>query len=298
MSDQAAGLRVLADRKLGGPLRVVQAPTASRVICVTSGKGGVGKTNIAANLGILLTQLGNRVLLLDADLGLANLDMVLGVSPRWTLEHLVRGEIADIRDIVQDGPAGVKLIAGGSGIRELANLPPAGLDRILDGFLGLQALGDLLIMDTGAGIQDSVLEFVQSSSEVIVVTTPEPPAMADAYAVVKVVAAGNTEARLSLVVNMCRSADEGLAVLDRLSLVASQFLGVRLRGLGWIPRDDRVPAAVRRREPFVLSSPQAPAARNLAQIARALSRSNSRTRNPSLGLAAAVERLRRAFGRS
>jgi flagellar biosynthesis protein FlhG len=296
MNDQAAGLRVLAYRKRHDAA-VAPAGGSSRVVCITSGKGGVGKTNLAANLGILLSQRGNRVILLDADLGLANLDMVMGISPRLTLEHLIRGEVADIKDIVLEGPEGVRIVAGGSGIRELANISQAGLDRLLNGFIGLQDLGDLLLMDTGAGIQDSVMGFVQTASEVIIVTTPEPTAMADAYAIIKIVAAQQSEAKLSLIANMCRGAEDGRAVLERLSLVSNQFLGVRLRSLGWIPRDERVVNSVRRREPFVVAYPGSPATRSLEEIADTLSLSASRTRSPAQGLAAAVERLRMAFSR-
>ncbi|MBD3174589.1 MAG: P-loop NTPase [Armatimonadia bacterium] len=296
MNDQAAGLRVLAYRKRHDAA-VAPAGGSSRVVCITSGKGGVGKTNLAANLGILLSQRGNRVILLDADLGLANLDMVMGISPRLTLEHLIRGEVADIKDIVLEGPEGVRIVAGGSGIRELANISQAGLDRLLNGFIGLQDLGDLLLMDTGAGIQDSVMGFVQTASEVIIVTTPEPTAMADAYAIIKIVAAQQSEAKLSLIANMCRGAEDGRAVLERLSLVSNQFLGVRLRSLGWIPRDERVVNSVRRREPFVVAYPSSPATRSLEEIADTLSLSASRTRSPAQGLAAAVERLRMAFSR-
>jgi len=295
MNDQAAGLRVLADRRMSDPVYARSGEGQSRVICVTSGKGGVGKTNLTANLGICLAELGNRVLLLDADLGLANLDMVMGISPRRTLEHYVMGEARSVAEIVETGPGGVRVVAGGSGIRELADLPPTGRERLLQGVLALDELADLVLLDTGAGIHDSVMSFIHSASEVFVVTTPAPTAMADAYAMIKVIAAGGDETKLGLVVNMCRSVEEGRAVSNRLALVASQFLGIRVKPMGWVPRDDRVPMAVRRREPFVVSSRNCPAARGVREIAENLSMAACRTRDPAKGLVAAVQRLRRSF---
>lgn len=293
MSDQAAGLRRLADQRRG-TLHGRRAGGSTRVVCITSGKGGVGKTNLAANIGICLSQLGNRVLLFDADLGLANLDMVLGITPRATLEHLVRGEVARIEDIVAEGPGGVRLVAGGSGIRELALLSERGRERLLEGVLGLQDYADVLLMDTGAGIHESVLSFVASANEVIIVTTPEPPSMADAYAIAKVLVGQEVQARLHVIANMCRDDGEGLEAMNRLRHVAHQFLGVRIEPLGWVPRDERVMIAVRRRHPFVLATPGCPAARSVRGIAEALSQSACKTR-AGFGLACAVERLKESL---
>jgi flagellar biosynthesis protein FlhG len=294
VDDQAAGLRILADQRRGGTYDR-SAEGYSRVICIASGKGGVGKTNLTANLGICLAQLGNRVLLMDADLGLANLDVVMGITPRLTLEHFVRGDVMTVREVVETGPAGVRVVAGGSGIAEMADLPANGRERLLQGVLALEELADLVLLDTGAGIHTSVMSFVRCASEVLVVTTPEPTAMADAYALIKVVASQDPEAKLGLVANMCRDAAEGKAVMDRLSMVASQFLNVRVRALGWVPRDERVIASVRRREPFVMAAPSSPAARSVREIAETLSLSACRTRDPDRGLAAAVTRLRGAL---
>jgi flagellar biosynthesis protein FlhG len=184
MLDQASGLRLLATRRGRGGGGSAPRRGASRLICVASGKGGVGKTNLSANLGIALAARGSSVVLFDADLGLANLDMVLGLSPRFTLEHIVRGEITDLLDIVTEGPEGVKVIAGGSGIAALADLPEPSVDRLLRGILRLQELGDTIVIDTGAGIHQAVLSFMLSAHETILVTTPEPTAIADAYALV------------------------------------------------------------------------------------------------------------------
>jgi flagellar biosynthesis protein FlhG len=295
VDDQAAGLRLLADQRRASGAYDRSSEGYSRVICIASGKGGVGKTNLTANLGICLAQLGNRVLLLDADLGLANLDVIMGITPRLTLEHFVRGDVMTVREVVETGPAGVRVVAGGSGIAEMADLPANGRERLLQGVLALEELADLVLLDTGAGIHTSVMSFVRCASEVLVVTTPEPTAMADAYALIKVVASQDPEAKLGLVANMCRDAAEGKAVMDRLSMVASQFLNVRVRALGWVPRDERVVAAVRRREPFVLAAPSSPAARSVREIAETLSLSACRTRDPDRGLAAAVTRLRGAL---
>jgi flagellar biosynthesis protein FlhG len=292
--DQASGLRLLASRlrRRHGQAQSREGPT--RLICVTSGKGGVGKTNISANLGIALASLGSSVVLFDADLGLANLDMVMGLAPRFTLEHYMRGEVADLFDIVTEGPEGVHIVAGGNGIAELANLPEGSVDRLLRGIMRLQELGDTIVIDTGAGIHQAVMSFIVSAHETILVTTPEPTAVADAYAVIKVVSEQVEEPRILLLVNMVKDERHGQAVMDRLIDVARQFIGVRVRPLGLIPYDDHVSQSVQLRQPFLLQYPGCAAARRLRGIAEQLSTRQEPPRAHS-GLAAAVVRLRRLF---
>lgn len=245
------------------------AARGARVIAVTSGKGGVGKTNLAVNLGVALVQQGKRVALLDADLGLANVDLVLGIDPQYTLSDVVYGERA-LAEVIVQGPAGLQVVAGGSGVYELANLSQWRLERFLRALETLDASLDVLLLDTGAGIGRQVLSFALASRELVVVTTPEPPAMADAYSIIKLVAVRCPEARLWVVVNMVPSHREGEAVFQRLATVAQRFLGVRPEYLGSLPRDEAVVRAVQRQEPFVLAFPHAPASRAVAAIASRL----------------------------
>lgn len=273
MADQAHGLRVLAhqtrrEHELGHAVLI--APRhAARTLAVTSGKGGVGKTYFATNLALLLARAGEKVAVLDADLGLANIHVVLGIAPPFHLEHVMRGE-KSVRDILYPGPAGIQIIAGGSSITELAQLDSEQRQRVLNGLADLDDLADVILIDTGAGLAHSVLAFAVASEEVVIVTTPEPTAITDAYATLKVVSQGNPEARLRLVVNMAENMNEAHAAAEKLRLVARQFLNVDLDVLGYLPRDATVSRAVRAQQPFVLTYPDAPAARALARIADTL----------------------------
>ncbi|MBO8141034.1 MAG: MinD/ParA family protein [Firmicutes bacterium] len=263
MTDQAQPLREMVQAAR-------RARQRARVVAVTSGKGGVGKTNLAANLGLLLVGRGQRVALLDADLGLANVDIVLGIDPPFTLSHVLSGE-RSLAEVMVEGPKGLKVLAGGSGVFELANLSQWRLERFIRALESLDDSLDLLLLDTGAGIGRQVMAFNLASQELIVVTTPEPTSLADAYSVIKVVATRRADVRLLVAVNMAPSLREGEAVFERLSTVARRFLGVQLEHLGTIPRDEAVVRAVQRQEPFVLASPHAPASRAVASMADKLS---------------------------
>ena len=273
MTDQAQGLRALADQARPGyelgHSAITTPPPAARTIAVTSGKGGVGKTNFSTNLALLLAQSGERVIVLDADLGLANIHVVLGISPHFHLGHVMHGE-KSLRDILYPGPAGIQLIAGGSGITELANLNAKQRRRFVGGLAELDHLADIILIDTGAGLSHNVLAFVLAAEEVVIITTPEPTSIADAYATIKTIARDNPEARLHLVVNMAADEAEARTVAERLQLVAKQFLNVDLNVLGSLPQDAAVPRAVRAQKPFWLSAPNAPVGRALTQIADAL----------------------------
>jgi flagellar biosynthesis protein FlhG len=208
MDDQAHGLRVLAKTaRSAGELEdtvLVSPRKAARTIAITSGKGGVGKTNFTTNLALLLAQTGQRIIVLDADLGLANLHVVLGVAPKFHLEHVIRGE-KTLKEILYPAANGIQIIAGGTGIAELANLTNERRERFIDGLAELDSMADVILIDTGAGLSHNVLGFLFASDEVIVITTPEPTAIADAYATIKVVSRDNPDARIRLVVNMANS---------------------------------------------------------------------------------------------
>jgi flagellar biosynthesis protein FlhG len=244
-----------------------QKQRLSRTIAITSGKGGVGKTNFTVNLGLALKEQGWTVTVFDADLGLANVDVVLGFTPSYTLAHVARREktFAEVVCTAHD----LQVVAGGSGIEELAELPEGELTRLVQEATHLAS--DFFLIDTGAGIARPVINLALAAQEVVVVTTPEPTALTDAYALIKVLHRRNPEVVLHLVVNRAQSLAEGEQVAANLRRVAAEFLDARLNYLGAIPEDGAVRAAVARQEPLLTFRPEAPAARQLRRIAANLS---------------------------
>jgi len=227
------------------------APKMARTIAVTSGKGGVGKSNLVANLSIGIARLGKSVLLLDADLGLANLDVLLGVRPQHTLYHVFQGS-KDLLDVIISGAPGVKFIAGGSGMRELADLDDERRTCFLSGLKRLESFTDVVLIDTGAGLSSNVMSFVTAADEVLIVTTPEPTAMADAYGIIKTLAQEtDTFPQVGIVVNRVRTPEEGAAVAGRIFKVAKQFLEVSVQYVGYVLDDPSVPRAVKSQRPFM-----------------------------------------------
>lgn len=262
MKDQAQSLRELA-RAAGRFAR------RARVVTVTSGKGGVGKTNLSVNLGVALVRRGLRVVVVDADLGLANVDIVLGVDPELTLmDVLYSGR--SVEEVLVQAPGGLRVLAGGSGVYELAVLPPAELGRLLQQVERLDSMFDVILIDTGAGLGDNVLQFALASEEVVVVTTTDPTALADAYAVIKTITLRKATPRWRVVVNMAPDAREGEATFRRLQAATQRFLGLAPELLGIVPRDEAVHRAMQRQVPFVLSSPHVPASRAIDAMARRL----------------------------
>ena len=295
MADQAQGLRVLADQARRTyeleDTALVTTRKAARTIAVTSGKGGVGKTNFTTNLALLLAKTGEEVIVLDADLGLANLHVVLGISPRFHLEHVMRGE-KTLAEILHPAANGIRIIAGGSGIAELANLTDEQRNRFIDGLAELDSMADVILIDTGAGLSHNVLGFVLAAEEVIVITTPEPTAIADAYATIKVVARENPEAVMRLVVNMATTEAEAHATAERLRMVSKQFLNVNLELLGYIPSDASVLRAVRAQRPVSLDNPNSPVTRAISAIVERL---GFHTARPA-GISGFLNRVARYFG--
>lgn len=241
------------------------SPHGATALAITSGKGGVGKTNIAANLAICLASLHRRVVLMDADLGLGNLDVVLNIQSRYNLSHVISGR-RELDQIIHVGPLGVEVICGGSGIEMLANLNTFQRQRLLDGLDKLHHRADFLIIDTGAGIQSNVVGFCLASEQTIVVTTPEPTAMTDAYAMIKVLAANGYAGRVNVLVNMTRSVSEGRMIYRQIADVASRFLDFPVYDAGVLCKDDSVLNAVRKRMPTVLAYPNSPFAASLNDI--------------------------------
>lgn len=266
----------------------------ARVIAVTSGKGGVGKTNFSTNLSLCMAATGQRVIVLDADLGLANLHVVLGVSPPYNLEHVLRGE-RTVSDILHPGPGNIRIVAGGSGITELANLEEDDRRAFIAGLSELDTLADVIVIDTGAGLARNVLAFLCAVDEILVVTTPEPTAITDAYATIKVMSQENPNARMLLVVNMAHSEAEANAVAHRLQSIAKRFLAANLDYLGFIPQDAAVSRAVRAQQPFLLAQPTCQAAGAIRRIAADLGYRKPDPERPS-GVNALLSRMQRFFG--
>jgi flagellar biosynthesis protein FlhG len=260
MIDQASQLR-----------RIVRQSTRATVIAVTSGKGGVGKSNIAVNLAIKFASVGKRVVLMDADLGLANADVLCNIDLPSNLSHVISRK-RELADVMVDGPGGFRLIGGASGLARMADLSDYDRQRLVTALAELEARTDVILIDTGAGISPNVLSFTRSADQVLVVTTPEPTAITDAYAVIKVISRDAPDRPLSLLVNQVRQHGEGRLVYERIAKVARQFLSVHVMDAGFIPSDPEVPAAVRRRSPFLLASPRCPASLGISQLAMRLER--------------------------
>jgi flagellar biosynthesis protein FlhG len=261
--DQADKLRKMVKQNTS-PRRV------ARVITVTSGKGGVGKSSVSVNLAIALSKLGHRVIILDADFGLANVEVMLGIRPQYNLADLMfRGK--SLSDIVTEGPENIGFISGGSGIQELTNLTRDQIVYLIQKLVELDEKADIIIVDTGAGIADSVLEFVAASSEVLLIATPEPTSITDAYALLKTL---NRKTDISLqdtvikmVANRIDSYEEGKELYDKLSLVVSKFLNLKLEYLGALPQDASVSKAVMRQKPAITLYPNSQFARTLTSFA-------------------------------
>jgi len=241
----------------------------ARAIAVSSGKGGVGKSNIAVNLAIALSQINLKVCLLDADLGTANADVLCNLSPRRTLEHVVNGQCR-LWEAMQLAPGGFRLAPGASGVANLADLGAAPRRALLQQLLALERIADVILIDTGAGINTNVVTFAAAAHTTVVVTTPEPTAMTDAYAMIKSLFARAPQANVELVVNMAANESESERIFLRMDRVCRTFLNRSLTYAGWLPLDAAVAEAVRRRMPFVLHAPDSAVTQSLRGLSRRL----------------------------
>jgi flagellar biosynthesis protein FlhG len=259
MNDQAQSLRDLMRRK----------DSVGRVIAVTSGKGGVGKTNTSINLAIAIARYGKRVVVVDADLGLANVEVLLGITSLYNLEHVIEGE-RRLKDILVQGPGGIHIIPGSSGLAKLADLPPQGRELLLNEMKTLQESTDFIIVDTMAGIGRNAVAFALAADEVILVTTPEPSAIVDAYAMFKTLCHQRRDVFIRLIVNMAGTQTQADAVANKLSNVAQQYMGRSLSYLGMLPRDPHVSQAVMQSRPYLLLYPHAPVSEQTQALAARL----------------------------
>lgn len=253
--DQAAGLRRMVN------------PRPVRAIAVTGGKGGVGKTNVSVNLGVAAAELGQKVMLLDADLGLANIDVVLGLHPKYDLSHVMRGECT-LDEVLVEGPAGLKVIPGASGVQALAELSPAEHAGLIRAFSEVAADTELLIVDTAAGISDTVLSFSRASHEIVVVVCDEPASITDAYAIIKLLNRDYGHQRFRVLANMVRTAQEGRELYNKMCKVTDRYLDVTLGFMGAIPYDESLRKAVRAQRPVVQAFPRS----RVAQVFRSLAK--------------------------
>jgi flagellar biosynthesis protein FlhG len=259
MSDQAQGLRNLIQHQQE------QKSRTTRIITVTSGKGGVGKSNFTLNFALTLQKKGYKVLVFDADIGLANIDVLMGVSAKYNLYHLLKKE-KTISEIIQTGPNGLQFIAGGSGFNDLIRLTEEQVDYFAEQVNLLNGLVDFIIFDTGAGLSKETLRFIIAAEETIVVTTPEPTSITDAYAIIKMVNSMNYKVAFRLVVNRVTDGREGKQTADKISLVAKQFLQLDIPTLGYVPDDSSVSKAVKKQTPFTVAFPNSDASRGINEL--------------------------------
>lgn len=279
MRDQAEKLRQLimeSKNKTENPQHEENSDIMSktRVLAVTSGKGGVGKTNFSINLGISLSKLGYKVVVFDADLGLANIDVILGIIPKYTIADILNND-KNILDIMTEGPNGIKLIAGGSGIKELVNIDKQQLEKLVNQLQKLENYADFIIIDTGAGLSETVLNFVHSSSEVILITTPEPTSLTDVYAMIKTLKLNGDKRRLSVVINKVENSGEADEVFERLSKVSYKFLNTKIEKLGYLNNSKLVMQSVKNQDPLVLLYPNSSIAKKINSIALKISGSKN-----------------------
>ncbi len=240
---------------------------AVRVIAVTGGKGGVGKSNVSVNLAIALSKLGQKVMLLDADLGLANVDIMLGLKAEKNLADVLDGQ-CELKDIVIQGPAGLQIIPASSGTKNMAELSSVQHAGIIQAFSEIGQDLDFLIVDTAAGITDMVVNFVQASQEVLAVVCDEPTSITDVYALMKVLNRDHQIVRFHVLANMVKNSQEGRALFTTLSGVCNRFLDVTLDYLGSIPFDDNVRKSVKKQKPLIEAFPRSPAALAIKSLAK------------------------------
>jgi flagellar biosynthesis protein FlhG len=258
MTDQAEQLREIMKSKEDGENGGALAKT--RIIAISSGKGGVGKTNISINLAIAYAQLGKKVIVMDADLGLANVNVVLGIIPKFNLYHLIRRQ-KRMNEIIMNTDYGIRIVAGASGFSKIANLTDEERDHFIKELSTLSD-ADVIIIDTSAGVSNNVLGFIAAADEAIIVTTPEPTAITDAYGIIKIIATEveNLNLGLKLIVNRVKSVTEGKKVAERVINIAGQFLNLKLDYLGYVYDDQGVGSSVLHQKPFIITEPNGKAA--------------------------------------
>lgn len=284
MTDQAFKLRELIN--INNPKKKPELGDA-RIVAVSSGKGGVGKTNFTVNLAIALSKMGHSVTIIDADLGLANIDILLGLVPRYTLTHVLKQE-KSLSEILVDGPNGIKIISGGSGVMDMVNLSPIELNRLIESLEYLNNESDYILIDTGAGLNHSVLSFIQAAQELVVVVTSDPTSITDAYALIKNIS--HLDVSIKVVVNRIESNKEGQDVFEKINTATTKFLKLELESIGYIYEDSNVKKSVKKQVPFLLGFPNSLASRGVELIAENLVRNSTYTQ-PSGGFSTFIKKI-------
>lgn len=293
MIDQANKLRDLIQAKTEH-IAPVHNLTA-RVITITSGKGGVGKTNFTVNLAIFLSKMGKRVTILDTDFGLSNIEILLGIIPKYSLADVVMGQ-RTISEIITSGPLGIQFISGGSGISELANVTNKQMNYIIDRFSYIDDVSDYILIDTGAGISNSVVNFIKASDESIIITTPEPTSITDAYSLIKTVKEESANLpKFKMVINRVDNIKEGDNIFEKLEKVTKRFLGIDIEYLGPIPYDNNLVKAVKRQQPAIISYPNCLFSKHMSEIGDKILDVSTKP-NTELGIKSFMKRLANIFG--
>ncbi|MCH4827649.1 MinD/ParA family protein [Planococcus halocryophilus] len=264
MLDQVSQLREKMLKKKSGLLEL-KPIKKTRVLAVTSGKGGVGKTNFALNFGLSLVEQNKKVLIFDVDLGFANIDVLLGQMPRETIASMIEKDLT-VYDIIEEGPNGLLFISGGNGFNELFRMDDLKLKKFFQELGTLQGQVDYIILDTGAGLSYENLRYILAADDVILVTTPEPTSITDAYSIVKMVHGKDPNVHMKLVVNQCVSLKEGQQTAANFKQAAEQFLGKEIGTLGSIPNDSHIPEAVKKQQPLMLAYPSSESAIAIRQM--------------------------------
>lgn len=283
MSNQAENLKLFVQRMKEDIQEQIKGQQRNtRIVTIASGKGGVGKSSFAVNLAIALADFRQKVILLDADLGLANLDVILGISPSYNLAHVIADE-KSISEVIYNGPKGLRIIPGGTGMHELANLENWQLASFLAKLGHLDGTADLFLIDTGASLSKTVLSFTLSADDLIVITTPEPTALTDAYGLIKTMRQQRFNGKISLVINRVSSSAEAVNVYNKLKIAVNRFLKCQIEFMGAIREDSKVALSVKEQRPLVLAYPNAQAARDIYAVAAALTKQEYKT-NVNLNL--------------
>ncbi len=261
--DQAERLRLIMQEKNGQSEPAYRHEP--RIMTISSGKGGVGKTNIAINLAIAFAEVGKKVVVMDADLGLANVNVILGIIPKYNLYHVIKKQ-KKLREIIVDTQYGIQIVAGASGFSQLANLNEEERAVFVEGLKDL-SYADYIIIDTAAGVSQNVLTFLKGADDAIIITTPEPTAITDAYGIIKsITTESNNGPSIKLVVNRVRTVMEGKKVAERVINIAGQFLNVKVTNIGFIFEDSVVQRAVIKQDPFYRSAPNSKAAQSIKHL--------------------------------
>ncbi|WP_297439446.1 MinD/ParA family protein [uncultured Clostridium sp.] len=264
MLDQAATLRSLVKAKTISN----EKQRVAKVITITSGKGGVGKSNIVVNLGLTLQKMGKKVLIFDADIGMGNDDIILGVYPKYNIYDVVLGKVT-IKEAIVEGALGISLLSGGSGLNKIDEFSEIQRERFISGITSLDSY-DYILMDTGAGVSRTVLGFIAASDEVFLVTTPEPTSLTDAYSLIKAVKHFNLKSKARVIINRSYTEKEAVETYNKFKNVASKFISFELEYLGYIYDDKKLVQAVRKQQAVVVSSPNSDTAKCLIKIANTM----------------------------